>query len=222
MWLATFALACGPLGWSVVLTHNALVLHSPDHTASLFIHLSPPILAWSFRWFHEAVRRDWGSRFSAALLVDDENLRVGNMMSLAAVAYAVWWVPYTIWLLVAGLHHSPKTTGQDTIWAYNLRKNAAFAKLVGVSVDNRLDPYQPKAALKYMCGHFVICMVMILGSFLMWHSFALHSTFCIAMFLVSAWNGANRYEKMTTRWYEKGLEDLLQEAETGKKKKKDQ
>ena len=219
MFLAIYGLACGPLGWSVLLQHNAMVLHSPDHTAALFIHLSPPIMAWSFRFFGAALQADWGSRFGEALVHIKEPgfVTFSHMWSYAALAYALWWVPYTAWLLAAGRHQSPKTTGQDTVWAFTLRKDDLVSKLLGVTGEARNDPNRPVAIVKYMLLHATGCLVSLFGSYLMWQSFALHTAFCLMLFTASAWSGAKRYTKMTTRWYEKAIEDLLTAQPTDKK-----
>lgn len=51
-WLfrACFCLANGPLAWAVPALGNALLLHSVEHTAALFIHISPPMTMWAMRW----------------------------------------------------------------------------------------------------------------------------------------------------------------------------
>lgn len=50
---ACFCLANGPLGWAVPALANALILHSVEHTAALFIHISPPMVTWALRWHPE-------------------------------------------------------------------------------------------------------------------------------------------------------------------------
>ena len=47
---AGFAMAMGPLAWSVFLFRNSLVFHDLDHSTSVFLHLSPNILMWCLRW----------------------------------------------------------------------------------------------------------------------------------------------------------------------------
>lgn len=42
---------------------NALVLHDPSMTASLIIHMIPPLLMWSLRWHHEAVMQNYPRLF---------------------------------------------------------------------------------------------------------------------------------------------------------------
>ena len=47
---AGFAMASGPLAWSVFVFRNSLVFHDIDNMTSVFIHLSPAMLFWCIRW----------------------------------------------------------------------------------------------------------------------------------------------------------------------------
>lgn len=44
-----FMSACGPLAWAVVVWRNSMVLHDLERVTSVFIHLMPPILAYTRR-----------------------------------------------------------------------------------------------------------------------------------------------------------------------------
>jgi hypothetical protein len=44
--IAGFAMASGPLAWSVFIFRNSLVFHDIDNLTSVFIHLSPLLLFW--------------------------------------------------------------------------------------------------------------------------------------------------------------------------------
>lgn len=50
-----FGFTCGPLGWSVALFSNALVFHSVDHISSLFIHITPMLMIYTFRWHSDII-----------------------------------------------------------------------------------------------------------------------------------------------------------------------
>ena len=45
-----FSFATGPLCWSVFIFRNSIVLHDIDQLTSTFIHISPPLLFWCWRW----------------------------------------------------------------------------------------------------------------------------------------------------------------------------
>jgi len=99
---ALFAIANGPLAWSVALTSNALVFHSIDHVGALFIHLSPPLMSWTFRWHGDEVNRAWPGRFQLDV-AGDGSRSFGDLYAPAAAAYGAWWVVYTAWLCVWGV-----------------------------------------------------------------------------------------------------------------------
>lgn len=44
-----FLSACGPLAWAIVVWRNSLVLHDLEKVTSVFIHMMPPLLAYSRR-----------------------------------------------------------------------------------------------------------------------------------------------------------------------------
>jgi len=52
----TFILSNGPLIWAVVAWRNSLVFHDIDKMTSLFIHVAPPLVTFSQRWYY------WGAR----------------------------------------------------------------------------------------------------------------------------------------------------------------
>lgn len=52
----TFILSNGPLVWAVVAWRNSLVFHDIDKMTSLFIHLAPPLVTFTQRWYY------WGAR----------------------------------------------------------------------------------------------------------------------------------------------------------------
>ena len=45
-----FSFSTGMVLWSVFIFRNSIVLHDVDQLTSTFIHLSPPILFWCWRW----------------------------------------------------------------------------------------------------------------------------------------------------------------------------
>ena len=47
LYLIGFGIANGPLGWAAMMLNNAMVFHSLEHMASLFIHAGPPVVTWT-------------------------------------------------------------------------------------------------------------------------------------------------------------------------------
>jgi hypothetical protein len=106
------------------------------------------------------------------------------------------------------MHHSPETTGEDTIWAYTLRKNTFVCNLLtglkSTTVTNR-----PIAALVYMVCHAFVCAILTLFSYLCVYSYTIHSLFCAGLFIYAVYAGSARYFKMITWWYQQSIQNLL-------------
>lgn len=149
-----FALGNGPLGWSVLALGNALVFHDSLQTAVTFIHLTPILFTWCVRWHSAAVDAAWPGLFP----VQD----APDLFRLPVLVYLAWWVPYTAWLLLLGIH-LPKR-GHDTVYE-GIRKGA-----FGAFAAKRLGVTGPAAqALLYMGIHMTVCVGLIAASPLMWN-----------------------------------------------------
>lgn len=232
---ALFAMACGPLGWGVVFVGNALVLHDPSMTASLIIHMVPPLLMWALRWHHTAVQSAYpglfgmesGDEYITYSAVWQDGLLPGedgectreeyfdpyafrHFLFPSSALYFCWWIPYCIWLVFFGIKHSPKVTGQQTVWSLTLANSPSICKML-TGVSRTEDTVRPFAAFLYMAWHAVACHLSFVFAYLCFKSFTLHSLFCISMFVYAVHAGSVRYFKMTTKWYCKAVEHLLQD-----------
>ena len=65
LFLVFFAVANGPLAWSVILLQNKLVFHNFEWSSTLFIHLSPAMASAGIHWNRSEVAETWGERFEA-------------------------------------------------------------------------------------------------------------------------------------------------------------
>jgi hypothetical protein len=149
-----FALGNGPLGWSVLALGNALVFHDSLQTAVTFIHLTPILFTWCVRWHSAVVDAAWPGLFP----VQD----APDLFRLPVLAYLAWWVPYTTWLLLLGIH-LPKR-GHDTVYE-GIRKGG-----FGAFAAKRLGVTGPAAqALLYMGIHMAVCVGLIAATPLMWN-----------------------------------------------------
>lgn len=50
LYIASYAIGSGTLGWAAVLVNNSFVLHSIDKMTSFSIHFSPMITMWNLHW----------------------------------------------------------------------------------------------------------------------------------------------------------------------------
>lgn len=178
--------------------------------SSLFIHLSPALVTWSLQWHWGRVEAQWPGLFGED---HADEVRFADLFIPAILCYFTWWVPFTTWMLLSGRFHSLKSTGLDTVYVITLQGNFAVRYAVGLSLDEVETPKATRVVhvLRYMVLHFVLCAAAIALSYPLYHSYVLHTAFCVGIFCVSAWNGAVRYNKMMTRYYEKRLEKLVKQ-----------
>mmetsp|Transcript_12977 Transcript_12977/g.40013 ORF Transcript_12977/g.40013 Transcript_12977/m.40013 type:complete len:387 (+) Transcript_12977:485-1645(+) len=202
-------LATGPLGWSVFVLPCKMVLHDIANYANTFIHLWPVFTTLSMRWASEAVVATYPGHFDSLFEVD-----VGGFLRLVVLAsktYFVWWVPFTVWMLVNGRFQSPERTGRDTIYLRLMMNDAVAAATCGVRAPPRgtaigttpphsLDDAAAAAAvLKYLVIHAMACHLSFVSSALCMISIEIHLGFALAGLLFSLYLGSVWYDKMLTR-----------------------
>lgn len=111
-WYLFYMVAVGPLGAAVAATGNALVFHSFDNTASLFIHSSPLLAAWCI---HTDMTRFRGAYPALLLGIEGDSPDAVSLFLPALSFYLCWWVPYSIWLLTDGVDQPAR--GNATVYA---------------------------------------------------------------------------------------------------------
>ena len=90
--------------------------------SSVFIHLSPSLISWSFRWFTSDVIAAYPSIFKPMSVAAVESVTLVDMLNPFVCVYMAWMVPYTIWLWCGGMYESPDTTGRETSWHAQVRQ----------------------------------------------------------------------------------------------------
>jgi hypothetical protein len=131
----------------------------------------------------------------------------------ALVGYLIWWIPYTIWLLLCGLKHSIEKTGKLTVFRDNVSRNSAISRvLVGKKKASAQDLESQFVAMKYMIIHAIMCILAFLWSYLCYTSYLVHTAFCAVLVMSAIREGGAKYYKMTTKWYLKAVEKILDET----------
>lgn len=203
--LAVFVMAAGPLGWAVSALGNALLLHSVEHMASLFIHAGPFLTCWSL--FDAGPERvaAWYPHIGAMLadLRDTPPASAWELLAPSATAYLSWWVPYTL-LHLCALHD-----GLLYVQSFEASSQKIFGRLACGS--RRL------VAFCYCVGHLIATTAS--GAF----AVALYASphiaftlFCLAMLTVALYNGASRYRYYLIDVYGKKLRKAVEESLEGK------
>lgn len=197
-YLLLFAIVEGPLAMAVGVTGNSLVFHSFELTASLFIHASPMLVGWTFRWYGQAVEAHYPGLLGGAtsLLVPVD---LWSDLALPAICYYfAWWVPYTTWLLTDGVTRPER--GYDTVFA-NFRP--LVEGQLGIK-DVRL------AALTYMCLHAVATNLAWIISVGCYASFYFHTFIVCSMLFLAIKSGASMYEYLILDSYDEALRKELE------------
>jgi len=76
---------------------NALVLHDLEELACCFIHLTPPLVTWSMRWFVDRYNESWPGIFGIPGL--DEEVAFSDLFIPPTLFYVTWWLLMVIWLI---------------------------------------------------------------------------------------------------------------------------
>jgi len=106
-----------------------------------------------------AVSESWGNRFDG---IDDID-SVVDLFLVGWAYYCIWWVGFTLWMMIAGLHYPEK--GYETVFD-ELRKAHKFETISifkGKSTRGMIAVY--------MAIHFLACSIGLAWSMLMWSSF---------------------------------------------------
>jgi len=212
-----FAFASGPLAWSVLIFRNSLVLHDPDFTTSVWIHLSPAIMVWTVRWggglglVHmeawfpglfsvcpgvPAVTADacmfdaWCDACPAGLY---------EFMAYPLLFYVLLWaVPFYLVVFVL-LKDWVEKENKDTLFKY-----LSKGDMMGPMIRAAPVALQP---LVYMCIHGTSVILFSGMGYVFWHSFWAHTLFLVAMIGKAVHNGSHYLFEVFSMRYADSLPD---------------
>jgi hypothetical protein len=223
LFLAAVGISCGPLiGACLVLPFVCLLFHDIQTMADLFIHIFPPMLMYTLRWHADIIRETWPSVFyldymGDVTFVSGSGSRSG-VASNAIALYMIWFVCYSIWMLVIGLHlprrdgDPGRTPTYDTVFHSLMRGGLCI--LIGSSLWGRpkdisvlhmqANHFEVRDFGAYMGAHAVVCIasVFVLG-YPCFSSQAIHGGMLVLVTAVTTHRGARRYTYYTTTMYGK-------------------
>ncbi|KAK9814724.1 hypothetical protein WJX72_010536 [[Myrmecia] bisecta] len=193
----TFAQVAGPLTWSIVALRNSLVLHSLDKTTSLFMHISPAVVAWTTKWYPDRAHLGM-DKWSQKHLADWDNATVWELAVLSMGPYLLWSLAYYLKIFVVS-RKKVQEEGYATLYALMTKnKNAAAARIV-LKAPPALQP------AVYMGMHLLLCWAAVLTTLIWWRSYWAHTIFLILCAAASAWNGATYYFDVFAHRYVSGV-----------------
>ena len=194
----------GVFGVSAVAFNNAIVLHDGDLMASVFIHLTPTTAAWCFRWYREEHEKLWPGLFGIPI---DHDFTFWEMFIPAMKIYMIWWVLNLSWLLTYAKKLGQPHYEQDTLFAWCAKNYPNFFKWAYNYDDTKPQANWPR--IGFMLTHILYAGASCSIAYPLYHYYWAHCLYLIIIFSICAWNGANRYFKMMTIYYEKALEKKL-------------
>lgn len=167
-----FTCANGPIATSVIALNNKLIFHSNDYIISSFIHTSPMLLSYVNKWIISPY---------------DENLNLTNYFEhiyYSILLYVGWFVPYYIILYVV-LYKRTIEKKNITMFDYSIENSMNFIK----KISNNRRTQQ----LIYSFFHFMLYLIGISISPILWYSKTLHFFYIMIVTLSMLWNSGSYY-----------------------------
>ena len=225
--------ATGPLGWSVVVLNNALVLHDIQLYSGCFIHLWPTITTLSVRRYPDRVMATYPGHFDSLTGFHDppSGASLLHLWKLGAMAYFTWWLPFTLWMLVHGRFQSPTMTNADTVYFNLVDKNNLVRKMLGIpkkqSAGVGTKDWHAKVAsispvIKYMILHAVLTLLSFLWSAMCYKWMNMHIAFAFGLIASALYNTSSWYHWNLTKRYSRAVQKAIERAEKVEKASKAQ
>lgn len=231
---AVFAACNGPVMVAIMAWRNSFVPHSLDKMTSLFIHILPPLVTWSLRWFpspvHEPAVRALNAQLSTC--EDVTNLPLAgslpwlhawlstawcNALFLvpAVSAYLAWQVLYLVITEVFQADALAEDPDLQTSARWLLRARSGIIYHTSVRMlrkagilgpEEHLDSETWLGKAAFIMAQAVYTAVTFMIVPFMWHSYWAHTTALCVSIVCSVWNGASFY---FTVYFHKRLQALM-------------
>lgn len=207
-----FALTHGPLLVAVILFHNSLVFHSVDKITSLLIHLTPPLVTHSIRWWSPWTSiygpdkvPTWIPDFADAVRGAEENWSP-RWLVLAPVLFVIGH--QTLYFIFVQLLPNKK-----------LKADRTMLTTYRVLTSNRKTPLwkfvnmfgRPGRVPLFAVINITFCALTISLSLLLFNNYWANLAALLLGATMSVWNGAGYYINFFAHRYEyaRGKEVLV-------------
>jgi len=192
-----FAIANGPLAWSIIVFGNSLVFHDWAKIFSVFIHLNPALLTFSIRWHAK------GSFFPLA--TSGEYSKLAAVFGGMKYIYVPWCLAYYTWIFIIMEPQLDGKTRMMTLYEY-------MTEAGGMGIFKQMTPNSYVNKALYVLMHLVSGSIAMLGGSLLWHSKLAHMLFITSILIGACWNSAEHYFDDFSRKYEEDLTARLSKA----------
>lgn len=187
-----FTWSSGVLAAAVLFFRNAVVFHSTYHMAIWLVHIGPPIVVWTLRWFSEPLNLSWPDTFHTGCTTSS---CVGTMFDLIVVPsigyILLWTIPYIIFIFIIKAN-SIRKKGKVTMFSYYEKQLFGEAGLIPLVKYPYFNKRIVKAAI-YMLMHGSLSMSSFIWAWVLWQNFYVHTGYLLFLFAISVWNGATYY-----------------------------
>ncbi|KWU47155.1 hypothetical protein RHOSPDRAFT_31293 [Rhodotorula sp. JG-1b] len=197
---ACYGLTLGSLGTAIATWRNSLVFHSLDKVISLAIHIFPPFVFMTIRHFYPQELAF--KRYPA--LKELPHLRPWRTMAICMATYTFWQLMYFHFVLQ--MRAEKIKEGRATSFTYMINDKK---RLIG-KIAASLPPQLREPA--FIGGQAIYTFVtLLIPVFVLYDSKFWCSAYLIALFAISAWNGASFYMEVFARRFQKELIALRKE-----------
>mmetsp|Transcript_12450 Transcript_12450/g.35644 ORF Transcript_12450/g.35644 Transcript_12450/m.35644 type:complete len:484 (+) Transcript_12450:111-1562(+) len=231
VFMSSLGTACGPLlGACFILPFVCCLFHDINTLSDLFIHIFPPMVAFTLKWESAEIQQAWPNIFlldytdEVSFFPNESSSFFSCVVGSTITLYLVWFVLFTAWMLIIGID-MPRSDrigpdGQqivptyDTVFhslmrggLYIITGSTFFGRNKAISVDHmNANNFYLGDLFVYLGAHaFLSILATVLLGYLCFHSKAMHGFLLAAVTAVVVYRGALRYTYYTTEMYSKTL-----------------
>ena len=197
-----FAACSGPLALAIAALRNSVVFHDWDILCVFMVHFSPAVAVWGMRWWPEELVHTFPHAFNIGCshLPPQKTLFFspddcpGTFVELSVYPVLLclaWAIPYSIFVFYAGAGYLARR-GYHTVYE-EMKEMPLF--LILLKGEEKWKP------LKYMSVHLFTISFAYLVVPLLWHSFAIHTTYMLLLLCIGLRNGGTYYFRVFAKKY---------------------
>jgi len=223
LWLSSFTKAVfiathGPIAIAIVAWRNSFVFHDLDRITTVYIHILPSLLLYSFRWYfmrdtlvpfdlrHSS--EDLGP-FSTFLRDYYKPIRWQDIV-FGLSLYVIWQTAYILKTEVIdrekldsdeNLQTSLRWLSVDERNAMNIMARSILSFFGVLKKGERLDPKTMKTKMIFVGSQFIYTIFTYLPSFFFFSSQLINLGYLLFLFVASVYNGGAYYIEIFSNRY---------------------
>ena len=231
VFMSSLGTACGPLlGACFILPFVCCLFHDINTLSDLFIHIFPPMVAYTLKWENAAIQEAWPNIFlldyteEVSFFPNESSSFFSCVVGSTITLYLIWFVFFTSWMLMigidlprsdrVGLDGQPIVPTFDTVYhslmrggLYIITGSTFFGRSKAISVVHmNANNFYLGDLFVYLGAHACLSILStILLGWACFHSKAVHGFLLMAVTAVVVYRGALRYTYYATEMYGKTL-----------------